>query len=159
MSEEIEPTYITASYTGKIGNIPSDKYGHESPGIFIKEPFVGTDEERYDRQWELILECYDMYQAFKEEAQKPIVVRTYKYKPECTVPQMEKIRLGAIALITRDVAWLNDNGFKQEFKKWWKDFVKEDYEGGLSALGFRGSRVVNRALGVFVKNLKEKENE
>jgi len=103
MSEEIELTYITASYTGKVGNIPGDKYGHESPGIYIKEPFLGTDEERHDRQWKLILECYDMYQAFKEEAQKPMVVRDYKHKPECSAPQMEEIRLRAIKLITADV--------------------------------------------------------
>jgi len=37
--------------------------------------------------------------------------------------------------------------------------VKEDYNGGLSALGFAGSRAVNRSLNVFVKNLQTKEKE
>jgi len=156
MSEEKEPVYITASYTGKVGNIPGDKYGHESPGIYIKEQFEGTDEERHVRQWGLILECYDMYQAFKEEALRPLVVNGTEPDPKCSVPQMEAIRQEAITLIEEQGKWFQDKGFQVEFRVLYNEIFKKDFDGDLQKLSFSGSRTLNRKLGALQHKLNGK---
>lgn len=159
MSDETEPTFITASYTGKIGNIPGDQYGHEAPFVAIKEPFIGTDEERHDRQWELILECYDMYQAFKEEATRR---KNTIINPVSSVPKMEEIRQEAIGLIKEQGKWFKDNKETGAFKVLYRQVTGEDFTGkhDIDDLIWTDARQLNRLLGAWKLRLtKEKEKD
>lgn len=159
MSEEIELTYITASYTGKVGNIPGDQYGHEAPGIYIKEPFLGTDEERHARQWKLILECYDMYQAFKEEATRR---KNTIIEPVCSVPEMEAIRQAGIKVINEYGKWYKDNKEAGAFQVLFKQVTGDDFntKQQIKDLTFGDARQLDRLLCAWKSKLtKEKESK
>lgn len=163
MSKTIE---ITAGYGGKIGNIPGDKYGHESPPFFRKEIIPDaevTDDEVQARHFELAMECYDLYQAFKEEATRR---RPSLLEPVCSAPQLEEIRQKAIGLIKVQGKWFNDNKEAGVFKVLFEAVTggKFETEHQIEMLTFGDSRHLNRILGAWqhrlngngVKKTKEK---
>ena len=153
MSKTIE---IVASYSGTVN---TGNYNNESPFFSIKEvieDWKGTDDEAQKWQLELAMECYDKFQAFKEEALRPLVVKGTEPDPKCSVPEMETIRQKAIELIGEQGKWFQENDFQVEFRVLYNDTFKKDFDGDLQKLTFAGSRTFNRKLGALQHQLNGK---
>jgi len=153
MSETNKTIEITASYSGtvNVGN-----YSNESPFFSIKEIIEDckfSDEDVDDRQLELSIQCWEKFQAFKEEALKPQLVETPEIDPKCSVPQMEEIRQKAIVLIGEQGKWFQDNDYQKDFRVLFNNIFKKDFDGDLQKLSFGGARHLNRQLGVLQNKL------
>jgi len=162
MSETKKTIEIVAGYSGKVGNIPGDKYGSESPFFSLKEIIEDcklTDTEIQERHIELSMECYNKFQAFKEEALKPQLVEAPEIDPKCSVPQMEEIRQKAIALIGEQGKWFQDNDYQKDFRVLFNNIFKKDFDGDLQKLSFGGARRLNRQLGALQNRLNGKTKE
>jgi len=156
---------IVASYSGKIGEIPGDKYGSESPFFSRKlviEDCVLSEEDVLTLQLDLALECYDLFQAFKEEA----IRRKSSFEPVCSEPKLEEIRQKAIVLIREQGKWFKDKkeagAFKVLFEMVTGDKLETEHQ--IEMLTFGNSRQLNRILGAWqsrlngVKKTEEKTN-
>ncbi len=156
MSKTIE---IVASYSGTVN---TGNYNNESPFFSIKEVIEDcqlSEEELFNRHLELSMECYDKFQAFKEEALRPLVVKGTEPDPKCSVPEMETIRQKAIELIAEQGKWFQEKDFQVEFRVLYNNIFKKDFDGDLQKLTFGGSRNFNRKLGALQHQLNGKTKE
>jgi len=155
---------ITASYSGTVhvGN-----YSNESPFFSIKEVIEDcqlTDDEIEIRHLELSMQCYNKFQAFKEEALLPLILKGTEPDPKCTIPKWEEMRQTGIAEIAERGKWFQDNEHQVKFRILFNDIFKKDFDGDLQKLSFMGVKTLNRKLGALqhqlngVKKTEEKAN-
>jgi len=155
---------IVASYSGtvNVGN-----YSNESPFFSIKEIIEDcsfSDEDISDRQLELTMQCYDKFQAFKEEALLPLILKGTDPDPQCTIPKWEEMRQSGIEEIAERGKWFQDNDYQVEFRVLFNNIFKKDFDGDLQKLSFMGVKTLNRKLGALqhqlngIKKTKEKVN-
>lgn len=137
---------IVASYSGTVN---TGNYNNESPFFSIKEIIEDcklTDKEIEKRHLELVMGCYDKFQAFKEEALHPLIVKGYEPDPKSSVPQIEAIRQKGIKIITEQWRWFHDNGFQKEFNDLFNEIFKKCFDGELQKLSMGGVRTFDRKL-------------
>ena len=157
---ETKTIEIVAGYSGKVGNIHGDQYGSESPFFSSKEiieDWQGTDDEKQRRQLELAIEVNDMYNAWKEEAQRPKIVKHAKPDPICFVDAMEITRQNAIALITEHLLWYEKSGNKNVAMVIFKDMFNMELDGDLQKLPWYGARRLEKKLYVWQHRLNGNE--
>jgi len=160
---------ITASYSGKV-TIPGDKYANESPFFSLKEIVelgdeIGVeyeDDMMIQRQFDLSLMCYEMYEAWKIEILRPLFTAENLPDPECTAKPMEDIRQKGIVILDELSKWFKETEQVDALKKCYtKMFKVESLPSSWQRLTFGGVRSFGRSLNLLKINLEkeEKENE
>ena len=141
---------ITASHSGKLGNIPGDTYGNESPFFSAKEILeVPDDWSHKDRelyQAEMWLSAKELYDSAKEESLMKHL--SPKGKPHtCMSEAFEEIRQIAIKEIIKQ-----GKGNKESVKGLFVGMFNEPLESldDLQRMGVQSARHFNRRLGVLI---------
>ena len=156
-----KPTRTIEIVAGYSGTVNTGNYCNENPFFSIKEVIEDcklTDEEISNRQTELVLQCYNKFQAFKEEALFPLLVKGFEPDPKSSVPQIEEIRQKAIKIISEQGKWFQDNDFQKEFRVLFNETFKQDFDDDLQKLSFSGARTFNRKLGALQDHLSKKRS-
>ncbi len=150
---------IVASYSGTVN---TGNYNNESPFFSVKEVIEDcklTDAQIEERQLELSMLCYDKFQAFKEEALTPLLVKGTEPDPKCTIPRWEDMRQSGIKEIAERGKWFQDNNHQVEFRVLFNDIFKKDFDGDLQKLSFSGVKTLNRKMNALQHYLNGKPNE
>jgi len=146
---------IVASYSGTV-NIGD--YNNESPFFSIKEIIEDcemTDEEIEERHLELVMQCYNKFQDFKEEALKPLLAKGTEPDPKSDVPRLEELRQIAIELIIEQGKWFKENDYSVEWRVCFNETFNKDFDGDLQKLSRTGARRLNLRLGTLQHRLEK----
>ncbi len=152
----LNEVHITGGFSGTIG---IGDYSNRSPFFSRNETIVGcelTEEEITERQFKLSLQCFDLFEGWKEEITRK---KSVLLEPVCSSPQMEKIRLQAIELIKEQSQWFKENSESGVVLVLFEMVTRDKLEtkNQIDRLMFFQARRLNLQLGAWKDRIDKKQ--